>query len=127
MELTFRDQDDPRKVSHVRMLRTMHPTHTSLSGFSSSEEDLVWGLSETLRQKIRRRCDHRTPGELKRPFRHFARKKGKDKAGREGVSSSMMLATVTPSDLALAIRDLGSNTPPFICNTSSLYAFAQRI
>ena len=114
LELTFRDQDDPRKVSHVRMLRTMHPTHTSLSGFSTSEEELVWALSETLRQKIRRRCDHRTPGELKRPFRHFARKKGKDKAGRDGVSSSVMLATVTPSDLALAIRDLGNNTPSLV-------------
>ena len=111
LELAFRDQDDPRKVNHVRMLRAMHPTHTSLSAFSLSEEEIVWSLSETLRQKIRRRCDHRTLGELKRPFRHFARKKGKEK-GRESASSSInvMLSTVTPSDLAIAIRDLGEKT-----------------
>lgn len=51
------------QVNYVRMLRAVHPTHTALSTFDSSEEEEVNALAESLRQKIRRRCDYLTPGE----------------------------------------------------------------
>lgn len=44
------------------MLQAVHPTQAPLSTYDSEEEEQVWILAETLRQKIRRRCDYLTPG-----------------------------------------------------------------
>ena len=46
------------------MLRDMHPPHTAVSAFDSYEEEQVLIAAESLRQKIRRRCDHLTPGTV---------------------------------------------------------------
>ena len=44
--------------------------------------------------KIRRRCDYLTPGELRRPYRHFNRSKTYDNS-------------INKTDFGIAIRDLG--------------------
>lgn len=54
---------------------------------------MVWYNAELLRLKIRRRCDYASPGELKRPYRHFARTKG--------------VAGVSLDDFRVALKDLG--------------------
>ena len=50
------------------MLQAVHPTQAPLSTYDSEEEEQVWILAETLRQKIRRRCDYLTPGSLHPSF-----------------------------------------------------------
>ena len=111
LESGYRDPEDPRKVNHVRLLRDVHPTHTAMSAFDSYEEEQVWAAAESLRQKIRRRCDYLTPGELRRPFKHFARsRKDKEHESRGGNRESRALggvSSVSPADLSVAIRDLG--------------------
>jgi hypothetical protein len=63
-------------------------------------------LAEDLRQKIRRRCDYMVPGELKKPYKHFARNR-KDENGNIMMPSNIPYATVTLADLSIAIKDLG--------------------
>ena len=72
LEKHYRDKSDARKVDFVRLIQDLHPRNF---GKSTSESLLLMQVAETLRQKVRRRCDYLTPGELKRPFRHFARRK----------------------------------------------------
>lgn len=96
LERVYRDPSDPRRVAFVRMIQDMHPRklggrHTSNAAPMGEEE--VWEIAESLRQKIRRRCDYASTGELRRPYNHFARKKSE--------------AGVTLDDLALGLRELG--------------------
>ena len=86
----FRDPADPRKVSHVRLCQDLHPRSY---GTATPEHLSLLQLGESLRQKIRRRCDYLTPGELKRPYRHFARRKG-----HQGF---------TADELGAGLKDLG--------------------
>lgn len=92
LEKAYRDPKDPRRVSHVKMIRELHPNPFGADR-DSHEVALIWDLAEELRTKIRKRCDYLTPGELHRPFRHFARKKGSNTVGRD--------------DLSIAIKNLG--------------------
>jgi len=58
----------------------------------------------------RKRCDYLTPGELRRPYKHFARsRKGADGgiAGSSRSAGKVTLTNVSQDDLALAVRDLG--------------------
>lgn len=72
IEKAYRDASDPRKVNFIRMLQELHPRTLK----SASPELLtLLQVAETLRAKIRKRCDYMTPGELKRVFKHFARRK----------------------------------------------------
>lgn len=91
VEKIYRDADDPRKVNFVRMIYELHPRF--FSGVGSSSKDASWEVAESLRSKIRRRCNYVAAGELKRPFRHFARRKGENR--------------VNLDDFAIGIRDLG--------------------
>lgn len=91
VEKTYRDANDPRKVNFVRMIYELHPRF--FSGVGASYKETSWEVAESLRSKIRRRCNYVAAGELKRPFRHFARRKGEDR--------------VTLDDFAIGIRDLG--------------------
>ena len=108
IENLFRDVKDPRKLNHIKFLNYTHPRQIyNHSGHSStgvnvnsvtnqplaSSTEGVWLLAEMLRLKIRRRCDYLTPGELKRPFRHFAR--------------SRPNKVVNFDDFCLAVKDLG--------------------
>jgi len=95
LEKAFRDPSDPRKVSFTKFLNELHPRQFSkrAAGELAGEESQVWEIAENLRQKIRKRCDYAAPGELKRPFKHFARRKGETGASLD--------------DLALSLRDLG--------------------
>lgn len=98
LEKVYRDLNDPRRVSFVNFMHDMHPRRfaqrtSGLTGTVSSEEEQVWEIAESLRQKIRRRCDYAIAGELRRPYQHFARRKNES-----GVSFD---------DLALGIRELG--------------------
>ena len=92
VEKVYRDVNDPRKVSFVRMIHDLHPRFFSGSGSSSASKDSTWEIAESLRSKIRRRCNYVASGELKRPFRHFARRKGENR--------------VTLDDFAIGVRDL---------------------
>ena len=53
------------------MLRDMHPPHTAVTAFDSYEEEQVLIAAESLRQKIRRRCDHLTPGTVQYSTRTY--------------------------------------------------------
>lgn len=86
LEKHFRDKNDPRRVNHVKFIIDVHSTN-------SNKSTIIWEIAEELRQKIRRKCDYLTPGELRRPYKHFARR-----TGATGVSLA---------DFALSIRDLG--------------------
>lgn len=94
LENLYRDPNDPRKISHVKLIHDLHPRHygQSAAEYDASEE-ATWELAEKLRQKVRRRCEFNTPGELRKPFRHFARRRGDP--------------GVTPEDFSIAVRDLG--------------------
>ena len=89
LEKTYRDINDPRKVNYVKLLNDFHPRYYGETHDSVDIRD----IAEVLRAKIRRRCDYLTPGELKRPFKHFIRTAGASKASRE--------------DFALGVKDLG--------------------
>ena len=93
MEKVYRDTEDPRRVSFVRMLKDLHPRFFSAGRSTTSGVEDSNDVAEMLRQKIRRRCDYMQAGELKRPYRHFARRR--DSSG------------VSLDDLALGIRELG--------------------
>jgi hypothetical protein len=71
-------------------------------------------LAEDLRQKIRRRCDYMVPGELKKPYKHFARNR-KDENGSIMMPSNIPYATVTQADLSIAIKDLGIFCCMYLC------------
>jgi Ca2+-binding EF-hand superfamily protein len=86
LEKQFRDKNDPRRVNHVKFITDVH-------SINSNKSTVIWEIAEELRQKIRRKCDYLTPGELRRPYKHFARRTG---------ASGVGLA-----DFALSIRDLG--------------------
>jgi Ca2+-binding EF-hand superfamily protein len=90
LEKLYRDPSDSRKVSHVKMLHDLHPQSY---GKATTEQLAVMQLGESLRQKIRRRCDYLTPGELKRPYRHFARRKAH--------------LGFTADELGVGLKDLG--------------------
>ena len=88
LEKTYRDHNDPRKVNHVKMINDLHPQHQG-AGPNAVE---VIELVEDLRQMIRKKYDYNAPGELRRPFRHFARR---------------VTTEVSVEDLGLGLRDLG--------------------
>jgi Ca2+-binding EF-hand superfamily protein len=90
LERLYRDTSDPRKVVYSKMLIDLHPRHVAT--LTSEQCNLLY-MADSLRQKIRKRCDYLTPGELRRPFRHFARTKTDAGISRE--------------ELSVAIRDLG--------------------
>lgn len=83
---SFRDEKDPRRVHFLKMLHVCHPLTRS------AEDHTLWSISETLRHKIRRRCDFNVPGELRRPFSHFCKKS---------------LRKITRESFAVGIRDIG--------------------
>lgn len=92
LEKAYRDRTDPRKVNFVKMLHELHPRNFK----SITPEKLnLLEVSENLRSKIRKRCDYSSPGELNRPFRHFARKNFE-----WGFS---------PEELSIGMKDLGIN------------------
>lgn len=101
LEKSYRSSADPRRVTFVKMLHHLHPRNFGRVSFQVNyeENDLSpgepWEIAEMLRQKIRRRCDFLTPGELRRPFRHFARRESGD--GK----------TVSLEDFSVAVRNLG--------------------
>jgi Ca2+-binding EF-hand superfamily protein len=106
LEKSYRDLEDPRKVNHVRLLHDLQPKLSESNPFDSSEDERIWSLSEDLRQKIRRRCDYLSPGELRRPYKHFARNfKARD--GSFVSTNSVTLSVVTLADLSIALKDLG--------------------
>eukprot|EP01038_Epipyxis_sp_PR26KG_P008719 gene8719-11781_t len=107
IEKAYRYPDDPRKIYFTKLIHHLHPRnygrvtitpqidpYTTAPPIVINANSEVWECLEDLRQKIRKRCDYSTPGELRRPFRHFARRKNDKK-------------TVTFDDFALAIRNLG--------------------
>lgn len=100
----YRDRDDPRMVSHVRLIRDLHPRFYKSSGLSRAngpEDDaldmqldgVIAETAEMLRCKIRRRYDYMTPGELRSPFHHFA--------------GSRQAEVVLPDEFSLGMRKLG--------------------
>jgi len=96
LEKSYRSTADPRRVTFVKLIHHLHPRNFGRVSFQLNENDLTtgepWEIAEMLRQKIRRRCDFLTPGELRRPFRHFARNESK---------------SVSLDDLSVAVRNLG--------------------
>ena len=88
LEKTYRDHNDPRRVNYVRMIRELHP---HLGGATNAAVESLEVLEE-LRQMIRRKYDYLVAGELKRPFRHFARRDGRE---------------VSLEEFALGLKDLG--------------------
>lgn len=93
--MKYRDRDDPRLVCHVRLILELHPRLYSglRSGASEFRDISNLELAEKLRQKVRRRYDYLTPGELRSPFCHFAG--GPD------------VTTVTLEDFSIGLRKLG--------------------
>lgn len=95
----YRSDEDPRRLNYVKMIHHLHPrnfgrvTFEVEEGSSSSSGQEPYQWAESLRQKIRRRCDYAVPGELRRPFRHFARREG--------------IRTVSRDDFSQALRNLG--------------------
>jgi Ca2+-binding EF-hand superfamily protein len=90
LEKVYRDRSDPRKVNFVKMLQELHPRNLK----SATPEILnLLEVAENLRSKIRKRCDYLSPGELNRPFRHFARK---------SIESGF-----SPEEFSIGIKDLG--------------------
>jgi Ca2+-binding EF-hand superfamily protein len=83
---SFRDEKDPRRVHFLKMLHVCHPLTRPTNDYT------LWSISETLRHKIRRRCDFNAPGELRRPFNHFCKKMSKN---------------ITRESFAIGIRDIG--------------------
>ena len=90
LEKAYADPNDPRKICHVKLLQDIHPRYY---GKLTPEQQSILQLGEVLRQKIRRRCDYMTPGELKRPYRHFARRRAH--------------LGFTAEELGVGLRDLG--------------------
>lgn len=96
LEKNYRSAEDPRRVSFVRMIHHLHPRNFGRVTFQGADQGSLgepWEVAELVRQKIRRRCDVNSPGELRRPFKHFAR--GKDNQ------------SVTQEQFSLAVRNLG--------------------
>jgi len=101
LEKTYRDPNDPRRVSFVRLLHDMHPRRfggRAAGATVLTDEDQVWEIAENLRQRIRKRCDYASTGELRRPFVHFATGAGANPKNASGV---------TYDNLALGLRELG--------------------
>lgn len=94
LEKVFRSSSDPRKLNFTKMIYMTHPRNYGRVPFDNIDSTgAAWEVAEDLRQKIRRRYEFMTPGELRRPYRHFARRKG--------------INNVNLEDFALAIRNLG--------------------
>jgi Ca2+-binding EF-hand superfamily protein/FtsZ-binding cell division protein ZapB len=97
LERTYRYSEDVRKVSFVRLIHHLHPRNFGRVTFQSADQPGVhepWEVAELLRQKIRRRVKYLTPGELRKPYQHFARSKDVKKS-------------VTQEDFSVAVRHLG--------------------
>ena len=104
IESIYRDNKDPRKINYIRFIHNIHPRHynytqaynnnNSITYNNTNIHSSIWYNAELLRMKIRRRCDYLTPGELRRPFRHFNRSKTYDNS-------------INKTDFGIAIRDLG--------------------
>jgi len=96
LEKAYREPGNGRMISFSRMIRDFHPRFFS-SGSPRSGED-AFTQAEVLRNKIRRRCDYTTPGQLRKLWPTFKRRKE---------SSGVSLA-----DLATAMRGLTMNVAP---------------
>jgi Ca2+-binding EF-hand superfamily protein len=97
LEKTYRYTEDARKVSFVRLIHHLHPRNFGRVTFQSPDQSgahEAWEMAELLRQKIRRRFKYLTPGELRRPYQHFARSKDVKKS-------------VSLEDFSVAVRNLG--------------------
>ena len=104
IENIYRDNKDPRKLNYIRFIHNIHPRHynytqaynnnNSITYNNTNIHSSIWYNAELLRMKIRRRCDYMTPGELRRPYRHFNRSKTYDNS-------------INKTDFGIAIRDLG--------------------
>eukprot|EP00981_Chlorochromonas_danica_P000346 scaffold90_cov163-Ochromonas_danica.AAC.1 len=90
----FRSVEDPNKINYVKLLDRLHPRNIRKI---STAEEMEWTTSdygEELRKLIRKRCDYGVPGELRRPYRHFSRRKG-------------ISVKVSREDFATALKALG--------------------
>lgn len=99
LEKTYRSTNDPRKVNFSKLIHHLHPRNYGRVTFQVSDGSDVnpgepWEVAELLRQKIRRRCDYLSPGELRGPFRHFSRQQTDNKS-------------VSLEDFSIAVRNLG--------------------
>jgi Ca2+-binding EF-hand superfamily protein len=92
LEKVYRDRSDPRIVNFVKLLQELHPRNLKAT---TPEVLNLLEVAENLRSKIRKRCDYLSPGELNRPFRHFARKRFE--------------AGFTQEEFSIALKDLGIN------------------
>jgi Ca2+-binding EF-hand superfamily protein len=97
LEKTYRYSEDVRRVSFVRLIHHLHPRNfgrVTFQGVDASGVHEPWEIAEQLRQKIRRRVKFLSPGELRKPYQHFARSKDVNKS-------------VTQEDFSVAVRNLG--------------------
>lgn len=96
LEKNYRSPEDPRRVSFVRLIHHLHPRNFGRVTFQGADQSSLgeaWEVAELLRQKIRKRCDFNSPGEVRRPFKHFTGGKGNQSVSQEQFS--------------LAVRNLG--------------------
>lgn len=89
LEAAYRDSKDMRRVNYAKLIYELSPLFFSKGRVMDDESK---SIAETLRNKIRNRCDYRMVHELRKPFNHFIR--------REHAS------TVSLDDLASGMRDL---------------------
>ena len=90
LEKVYKDSSDPRRVNHVKLILDLHPSRQGLEdGVYNHDTNQIWEVAEDLRQKIRRRCDYMSPSELRRPYRHFCRKKGDGGVGLDDFTSAI--------------------------------------
>ena len=73
LETNYRAAGNARMVNYSRIIRDFHPRFFS-QGVARSGED-AYTHSEILRNKIRRRCDYLTPGQLRKLYPTFKRRK----------------------------------------------------
>lgn len=91
LEKIYKDPSDPRRVNHVKLILELHPARQGLGvdGIYNHDTNQIWEVAEDLRQKIRRRCDYMSPSELRRPYRHFCRKKGDGGVGLDDFANAV--------------------------------------
>lgn len=87
---TYISLDDNRRVNFVKFLSELHPTSSSRQSIEYFNEVGLFESAEDLRRLIRRRFpEYAFPGELKRPWRHFAGKSGAKEVGLREFSAGL--------------------------------------
>ncbi|RYH12467.1 hypothetical protein EON65_38260 [archaeon] len=90
LEKHFRAIEDPQRVNIVKLIDRMHPRTPQKTADLSDAEYSIADYADELRRMIRRKCDYAVPGELRRPYRHFSRRKDVSaKVGREDFSKAL--------------------------------------